>query len=126
VVVFHSLGKEELSRIVEIQLARLGKLLKEKQLKLDLTEKAKLAVGKAGYDPVYGARPLKRALQRMVLDPLAMKVLQGAFQPGDTIRVDAGASDDVLTFTRIASAPSASSPPPGKTPPGDGAEALLH
>jgi ATP-dependent Clp protease ATP-binding subunit ClpB len=126
VVVFHSLGKEELSRIVEIQLARLGKLLKEKQLKLELTEKAKLAIGKAGYDPIYGARPLKRAIQRLVLDPLAMKVLQGAFQPGDTIRVDASASDDVLTFTRVASAASASSPPPGKTPPGDGAEALLH
>jgi ATP-dependent Clp protease ATP-binding subunit ClpB len=57
-------------------------------------------VGRAGYDPVYGARPLKRALQRLVLDPLAMKVLQGDFRPGDTIRVDAGASEDVLTFSR--------------------------
>src|SRR5436190_11488590 len=62
VVVFHSLGREDLARIVEIQLQRLGKLLSDKQLKLDLTERAKVAVGKAGYDPVYGARPLKRAL----------------------------------------------------------------
>jgi ATP-dependent Clp protease ATP-binding subunit ClpB len=58
-------------------------------------------VGKAGYDPIYGARPLKRALQRMVLDPLAMKVLQGEYKPGDTVKVDAGASEDVLTFSRV-------------------------
>ena len=102
IVVFHSLGREELSRIVEIQLSRLGRLLDDKQLKLELTERARAAVGKAGYDPVYGARPLKRALQRMVLDPLAMKVLQGAFKPGDLIKVDAGPSEDVLTFNRTA------------------------
>src|SRR5256714_7668750 len=73
IVVFHSLGREELARIVEIQLGRLTKLLQDKQLRLELTERAKQAVGKAGYDPIYGARPLKRALQRMVLDPMAMK-----------------------------------------------------
>src|SRR3989440_295217 len=101
VVVFHSLGREELARIVEIQLGRLSKLLADKQLKLELTDRAKQAVGKAGYDPVYGARPLKRALQRMVLDPLAMKVLQGDFRPGDTIRVDASASNDLLSFSRV-------------------------
>jgi len=101
IVVFHSLGREELARIVEIQLKRLAKLLSDKQLNLELTERAKLAVGKAGYDPVYGARPLKRALQRLVLDPLAIKVLKGDFRPGDTIRVDASASDDVLSFSRV-------------------------
>jgi ATP-dependent Clp protease ATP-binding subunit ClpB len=101
IVVFHSLGRAELARIVEIQLGRLSRLLEEKQLRLELTERAKQAVGRAGYDPVYGARPLKRALQRMVLDPLAMKVLQGDFKPGDTVRVDASASDDVLSFTRV-------------------------
>jgi ATP-dependent Clp protease ATP-binding subunit ClpB len=89
-----------LARIVDLQLARLSKLLQDKQLKLELTERAKQAVGKAGYDPVYGARPLKRALQRMVLDPLAIKVLQGDYKPGDTVRVDVGPSEDVLTFTR--------------------------
>jgi ATP-dependent Clp protease ATP-binding subunit ClpB len=101
IVVFHSLGREELARIVEIQLGRLSKLLSDKQLKLELTDRAKQAVGKAGYDPVYGARPLKRALQRLVLDPLAMKVLKGDFKPGDTVRVDASASDDVLSFSRV-------------------------
>jgi ATP-dependent Clp protease ATP-binding subunit ClpB len=100
IVVFHSLGREELAQIVDIQLARLSKLLGDKQLTLELTDRAKQAVGKAGYDPVYGARPLKRALQRMVLDPLALKVLKGDFKPGDIVRVDAGASDDVLSFTR--------------------------
>jgi ATP-dependent Clp protease ATP-binding subunit ClpB len=100
-VVFHSLGRGELTQIVEIQLGRLGKLLADKQLKLELTERAKTAVGKAGYDPVYGARPLKRALQRMVLDPLAIKVLQGDFRPGDTVKVDANSSDEVLSFTRV-------------------------
>jgi ATP-dependent Clp protease ATP-binding subunit ClpB len=104
VVVFHSLGREELSRIVDIQLARLGKLLADKQLRLELTPRAKEAVGRAGYDPVYGARPLKRALQRMVLDPLALKVLQGEFAPSDTIKVDAEKSGDVLTFSKARSA----------------------
>src|SRR5262249_31015085 len=85
----------------EIQLTRLAKLLSDKQLKLELTERAKQAVGKAGDDPVYGARPLKRALQRLVLDPLAIKVLKGDFPPRDTIRVDASASDDVLSFSRV-------------------------
>ena len=116
IVVFHSLGREELARIVDIQLARLSKLLADKQLKLELTERAKEAVGRAGYDPVYGARPLKRALQRLVLDPLAMKVLQGDFAPGDTIRVDASSSDDVLTFSK---ARSTRAPGPAK-------EATLH
>jgi ATP-dependent Clp protease ATP-binding subunit ClpB len=102
-VVFHSLGREELSRIVDIQLARLGKLLADKQLRLDLTDRAKEAVGRAGYDPVYGARPLKRALQRMVLDPLALKVLQGDFAPGDTIKVDVDKSGDLLTFSKARS-----------------------
>ncbi len=110
IVVFHSLGREELARIVEIQLKRLSKLLADKQLKLELTERAKQAVGKAGYDPVYGARPLKRALQRLVLDPLAIKVLQGDFQPGDTIRVDASTSDDVLSFAKVKGSRSAETP----------------
>ena len=101
IVVFHTLGRDELARIVEIQLGRLSKLLSDKQLKLELTDRAKVAVGKAGYDPVYGARPLKRALQRLVLDPLAIKVLKGDFKPGDTIRLDASASDDVLSFSRV-------------------------
>ncbi len=102
VVVFHALGREELTRIVDIQLQRLGKLLAGKQLKLSSGDPAKAAVGEAGYDPVYGARPLKRAIQRLVLDPLSVKVLKGDYQPGDTVKVDVGPSRDVLTFSRVA------------------------
>ena len=105
IVVFHSLERTELARIVDIQLGRLGKLLKEKQLVLELTEKAKESVGEVGYDPIYGARPLKRALQRMVLDPLALKLLKGDFQGGDTIVVDSGASAELLTFKKKPAAP---------------------
>ena len=68
-------------------------------------------MGKAGYDPIYGARPLKRAIQHMVLDPLAMKVLQGDFQPGDLVRVDVGPSEDVLTFTRVPGVAAPAAPP---------------
>ncbi|MFL5424786.1 MAG: ATP-dependent chaperone ClpB [Myxococcales bacterium] len=116
IVVFHSLGREELTRIVDIQLARLSKLLADKQLKLELSDRAKEAIGRAGYDPVYGARPLKRAVQRLVLDPLAIKVLQGDFSPGDTVRVDAGASSDVLTFAKVR----------GSQKPGAPAQPILH
>jgi len=111
IVVFHSLERTELARIVDIQLSRLGKLLKDKQLVLELTEKAKESVGEVGYDPIYGARPLKRALQRMVLDPLALKLLKGDFQAGDTIVVDSGASAELLTFKKKPLAPGAEGKP---------------
>ena len=100
VVVFHSLERTELARIVDLQLERLSSMLAQKQLKLVLTDNAKEAVGAAGYDPVYGARPLKRALQRMVLDPLALKVLKGDYLPGDTVKVSAVVEGDVLTFSK--------------------------
>ncbi len=100
VVVFHSLERAELTKIVDLQLERLSEMLSHKQLKLLLTDEAKAAVGLAGYDPVYGARPLKRALQRMVLDPLALKVLKGDYQPGDTVKVSALPESDVLTFSK--------------------------
>jgi len=90
VVVFRPLSREDLSHIVEIQLARLRKLLAEKQITLELGEKAREAVADAGYDPVYGARPLKRAIQRMIQDPLSTKLLSGDFVPGDHIVVDEG------------------------------------
>ncbi len=80
VVVFRPLTRADLGRIVEIQLARLRKLLAERQLTLELSEAAREPVADAGYDPVYGARPLKRALQRMVQDPLATRLLKGEFR----------------------------------------------
>ena len=90
VVLFEPLRREEIGRVVELQLGRLRKLLADKNLRLEETEAAKAFLSAQGYDPAYGARPLKRAIQRHLQDPLALKVLGGEFVPGDTIRVDAG------------------------------------
>ena len=81
------------------RLARLRKLLAEKQMTLELGEKGREAVADAGYDPVYGARPLKRAIQRMIQDPLSTKLLSGDFVPGDHIVVDEG-KDGGLEFKK--------------------------
>jgi ATP-dependent Clp protease ATP-binding subunit ClpB len=89
VVVFRGLERDDLTRVVDIQLERTRKLLREKQLDLELTDAARALLVAQGYDPVYGARPLKRAIQRALLNPLAMKVLAGEFAPGATIRADA-------------------------------------
>jgi ATP-dependent Clp protease ATP-binding subunit ClpB len=89
VVIFESLTRAQIGQIVEIQLAGLRKRLADRQLSLELTDAAKGLLADEGYDPVYGARPLKRALQRRILDPLAQAVLRGEFQAGETVRVDA-------------------------------------
>lgn len=88
-VIFHSLTKEHLKRIVDIQLKRIKALLREKGLDIALTEKAKEIVTERGYDPVYGARPLKRVLQKMVQDRIALEILKGNYAEGDTVIVDA-------------------------------------
>jgi len=98
-VLFEALGREHLARIVEIQLKRLRKLLSDKRLELELSDGAKAFLAERGYDPVYGARPLKRAIQRYLQDPLAMKILGGEFAPGDVIVADFKAGADALTFT---------------------------
>ncbi len=90
VVLFESLMREDIGRIVEIQLARMRRLLAEKRLNLELSPKAREFLADRGYDPVFGARPLKRAIQKYLQDPLALKVLSGELAPGDTVRVDAG------------------------------------
>ena len=92
-MVFRPLTRDDLGRIVEIQLARLRKLLEDRKLTLELTEAARETIADAGYDPVYGARPLKRAIQRLVQDPLAQKILRGEFKPGDHIVVDEGTAE---------------------------------
>jgi ATP-dependent Clp protease ATP-binding subunit ClpB len=88
IIFFEPLGEAQLGQIVRIQLARFDKLLAERQISLHLTDRAVARVAEAGYDPVYGARPLKRALQRLVIDPLASKLLAGDFQAGDHIEAD--------------------------------------
>ncbi|MDA0242847.1 MAG: ATP-dependent chaperone ClpB [Chloroflexi bacterium] len=88
VIPFKPIGKAELAQIVEIQAQQVRRLLAERQMSLVLTEAAKLFISGAGYDPAFGARPLKRALQRLVVDPLAMAILAGEFVDGDQIVVD--------------------------------------
>ena len=102
IVVFRPLGRAELDRIVDLQLGRLLKLLADKKLTLELTPAARTALGDAGYDPVFGARPLKRAVQRLLQNPLALAVLEGRFSEGDHIVADV-AADGGLTFTGQAS-----------------------
>ena len=97
VVEFHPLSREQLGEIVELQLRRLRDRLAERGLSLELTDAAKELVTEAGWDPTYGARPLKRALQRLVENPLALRLLEGEFVEGDTVRVDAQSGDAVFT-----------------------------
>jgi ATP-dependent Clp protease ATP-binding subunit ClpB len=89
IVVFKPLGREEIGRIVSIQIAHLMKRLADKRITLTLTPAAEELLAREGYDPVYGARPLKRAIQRLVQDPLALKLLEGVFKDGDTVVADA-------------------------------------
>jgi ATP-dependent Clp protease ATP-binding subunit ClpB len=102
IVVFDALTREQLADIVELQLARLRERLAERGLSLELTDGAKEAVTEAGWDPTYGARPLKRALQRLVENPLALRLLEGDFEEGDTVRVDAQNGELVFTKADIA------------------------
>ena len=97
-VVFHSLGREQIREITGIQMAHLHKRLAERDMAIELSAAALDHLGEAGFDPVYGARPLKRAIQQQLENPLAQEILAGRFGPGDTIHVDAG--PDGLVFER--------------------------
>jgi len=100
VVIFNSLGPEEIKQIVEIQLNALRRRLADRNLDVQLTDAAKRQLAIQGYDPVYGARPLKRAIQRLVQDPLALKLIEGAFKDGDRVLVDV-APDNSFTFRKV-------------------------
>ena len=100
IIIFHGLTKEHLMEIVEIQVRRLQVLLSDRQLRIELTGAAKAHLADEGYDPAYGARPLKRVIQRQVQDPLALGLLKGDFSEGDLVRVDV--KEGRLTFERIA------------------------
>jgi len=90
IILFHRLGQEHMGPIVEIQVGRVQKLLKDRKITLDLSDAAKRWLGRVGYDPVYGARPLKRAVQRYLQDPLAEKLLAGEIPDGATVKIDEG------------------------------------
>jgi ATP-dependent Clp protease ATP-binding subunit ClpB len=98
IIVFHALSREQLRAIIDIQLHGLMKRLEERKIRIELTDKAKDLLIAEAYDPIYGARPLKRTLQRQILDPLALRVLQGEYREGDAVRVDASAG--ALQFSR--------------------------
>ena len=95
VIVFHSLDLAEIRQIIGIQLRKLGKLIEERGLSLEISDAAKDLIAQEGYDPAFGARPLKRALQRMIIDPLAIRLLEGQFKPGDTVFVNAAGGGKV-------------------------------
>jgi ATP-dependent Clp protease ATP-binding subunit ClpB len=102
VVVFHPLTREDLAQIVEIQLSRVSALLADKGYTLEVSPQAREFLAEVGFDPDFGARPLKRAIQRELQDPLAMKLLAGELKPGETIRVERG--PEGLSFTPVAAA----------------------
>jgi ATP-dependent Clp protease ATP-binding subunit ClpB len=95
VIVFHSLDLGQIKQIIGIQLVRLAKLIEDRGLSLEISDAAREAIAREGYDPAFGARPLKRALQRLIIDPLAIRLLEGTFKPGDTVFVNATADAKV-------------------------------
>ncbi len=96
IILFHRLGQDHMAPIVEIQVGRVQKLLKDRKIVIELTDAAKRWLGRVGYDPVYGARPLKRAVQRYLQDPLAEMLLGGEIPDGSTVQIDEG--DGALTM----------------------------
>jgi ATP-dependent Clp protease ATP-binding subunit ClpB len=98
VIVFRPLGEAEIAHIVDLQAARLQRLLADRKIRIEFTPEAKQFVAEEGFDPAFGARPLKRALQRLVQDPLAMAVLEGRFADGDNVRVVL--KDNAIAFER--------------------------
>jgi ATP-dependent Clp protease ATP-binding subunit ClpB len=100
IVIFNPLSKENIKKIIELQLGYLKKLLAERKIQIELTPRAEELLFREGYDPQFGARPLKRAIQRLIQDPLAMKLLDGDVLPGDTVEVDADLKKGVMTFER--------------------------
>jgi ATP-dependent Clp protease ATP-binding subunit ClpB len=100
IVLFNPLGREQLERIVELQLRQVERLLAERMITLELTPAAREMLFREGYEPAYGARPLRRAIQRLIQDPLAMQILEAKVLPGDHVRVEADSTTGSLTFAR--------------------------
>jgi len=101
VIIFRPLSSQDIAKIVDLQIKRVERLVAERKLRLEVTPAAKQLIVAEGYDPVYGARPLKRAIQRLVQNPLAMAVLEGQYTEGDTVRVDRAKDGNHLAFERI-------------------------
>jgi ATP-dependent Clp protease ATP-binding subunit ClpB len=98
IVEFHQLTREEIAEIVELQTEKLARRVLERGVEIELTDEARTLLGNLGYDPTYGARPLKRVIQKQLVDKLALKLLEGEFAPGDRVLVDAAEGE--LTFAK--------------------------
>jgi ATP-dependent Clp protease ATP-binding subunit ClpB len=101
IVLFNPLTAEQLNKIVDLELAKVMRLLAGRNVRVELTPAARERVVRDGYDPAYGARPLRRTVQRLVQDPLAMKILDGSVLPGDLVRVDVDPESDSMRFDRV-------------------------
>jgi ATP-dependent Clp protease ATP-binding subunit ClpB len=99
VVIFHRLTKSDLGKIVDIQVAQLARRVSERGIEIELTEQARELLGNLGFDPTYGARPLKRVIQKQLIDKLALRLLEGDFAEGDSVKVDA--KDGKLAFEKV-------------------------
>jgi ATP-dependent Clp protease ATP-binding subunit ClpB len=97
IILFHRLGQAHMGPIVDIQIGRVQKLLADRKIKLDLTDGARAWLGRVGYDPVYGARPLKRAVQKYLQDPLADAILRGQIGDGSIVHIEEGDGALVLS-----------------------------
>jgi ATP-dependent Clp protease ATP-binding subunit ClpB len=104
IVEFHSLTRGQIAEIVDIQVERLIQRVREREIEVELTDEARTLLGNLGYDPTYGARPLKRVIQKRLVDPLALAILEGRFVPGDTVRVQAVEGELVLERAEAAAA----------------------
>jgi len=102
IVEFHQLTREEIAQIVDVQVGKLIERVREKGVEVELTDPARELIGNLGYDPTYGARPLKRVIQKQLVDKLALKLLEGEFGPGDRVLVDA--ADGELRFEKAGAA----------------------
>jgi ATP-dependent Clp protease ATP-binding subunit ClpB len=100
VVIFHALPLEQIKRIVNIQLAALAQRLAERHINLQVTDRAKEYLAREGFDPQYGARPLKRSIQRHIQDPLALMLLDGKFLDGDTVKIDLAVTGESLVIMK--------------------------
>jgi len=101
IVIFNPLGKDELAGIVGLLLKSVEKLLAEREITLEITPRATELLLREGYDPAYGARPLRRTIQRLIQDPLALQILEGGVLPGDQVRVDRDGHKDAMRFERV-------------------------
>jgi ATP-dependent Clp protease ATP-binding subunit ClpB len=101
IIVFDRLKREDMDLILTIQMKRVARLLKQRELKVNLSEGAATALAEAGFDELYGARPLKRAIQSYLLNPMAKAIMKGGYHPGDTVLVDFDPERDAITFDRI-------------------------